>query len=44
MRLTPFLLLLLYRRFRSRPPMNASAERADTITINRRMSHFDGHS
>jgi cation transport regulator ChaC len=24
--------------------MNASAERADTIAINRRMKHFDGHS
>jgi hypothetical protein len=24
--------------------MNASAERADTIAINRRMTHFDGHS
>jgi len=24
--------------------MNASAERADTVAINRRMTHFDGHS
>ena len=24
--------------------MNASAERADTVEINRRMTHFDGHS
>jgi ChaC-like protein len=24
--------------------MNASTERADTVAINRRMTHFDGHS
>jgi cation transport regulator ChaC len=30
--------------FRLPAPMNASPERADTIAINSRMTHFDGHS
>lgn len=35
---------LHFRSFRSHDPMTTPPERADTIAINQRMTHFDGHS